>query len=393
MFDLIVGTIGLNRIRLPIRNGAENPVDTYAELLAGRLTNSEWRCKRYTTINDNSDPNVMAPSGFHFTEMDERVEKLVLPMKQRLEAMGESLVLNLNYTAFLSQCNPLPPYPHAAPAEYAEFLLATVTHLQQKYGLVPNVVEVILEPDNTGATSPWTGTAIGQAIVAAGQRLAAAGFHPRFTAPSTKDMGAAVAFFDAMIQVPGVLPFLGEIAYHRYGGISDANLNALADRARTHGVKTAMLEHIGSGVEDLYKDILLGRASAWQQFALMYPLADDGAQYVVISNGQPVLASRSRYLRQYFRYIRLNAQRVGAGSDNAAVRPLAFVNQDGRSVVVMQSDGAGKVFVRGLRPGSYGTSVTTANATGTELGDQVVGVSGTITVAAPAGSVLTVYRK
>jgi hypothetical protein len=393
LLDLAVTDLGLNRLRLPVRNGVENPTDAYAQLLSGQLTNSEWRCKRYTTINDNTDPDLIAPAGFHYTELDEMVEKLVLPMKQRLEARGESLYLNLNYTAFLSQCNPVPPYPHASPAEYAEFLLAAFIHLQQKYGLVPNAVEVILEPDNTGPSSPWTGTAVGQAIAAAGPRLATAGFHPKFIAPSTKDMGAAVAYFDALSRVAGVLPFLGEIAYHRYGGVSDANLAALADRARTNGLKTAMLEHIGSDVEDLYKDISLGRASAWQQFVLAFPTSDDGAQYYVISNNQPVLGSRTRYLRQYFKYIRLGAQRIGAVSDNAELRPLAFVNSNGRSVIVIHAGRSGNVFVRGLAPGTYGTSVTTSGATGTELGDQVVGAAGTITVAVPAVGVLTIYRK
>jgi hypothetical protein len=395
MIRLAVTDLGLNRLRLPLRNGSENPVDNYTEFQEGRLTNQEWRCKRYTTINDNSDPNVIAPGGFYWTEMDKKVEKLVLPMKQRLEAQGESLVLSLTYIAFISQCNPLPPYPHVDPAEYAEFILAAFLHLQQKYALVPNNVEVLLEPDNTGAASPWNGngTAIGQAIVATGQRLAAAGFHPKFTVPSTKSLTTAITYFDDLIKVPGVLPFIGEIAYHRYGGVSDANLVALADRGRANGLKTAMLEHIGSGVEDLYKDILLGRASAWQQFTLAFALADDGAQYYVIVNSQPVLGTRSRYLRQYFRYVRLGAQRVGAVSDNSAVRPVAFVNQNGKTAVVIHVAGAGEIFVRGLRPGTYGTSVTTDAATGTELGNQVVGPFGTMVVAAPAGSVLTVYRK
>lgn len=394
LIALAVDDLGLNRLRLPIRNGAEQPLDHWAELQAGRLTQQEWRCARYTTVNDNADPNVIAPGGFHFSDVDALVEQLVLPMKQRLESRGESLVLNINYTAFLFACSPVPPYPHADPAEYAEFMLALFLHLQQKYALVPNVVEVILEPDNGGSSTPWTnGTIVGQAIVATGQRLAAAGFHPKFTAPSTKSMTAAIAFFDQLIKVPGVLPFLGEIAYHRYGGVSDANLLALADRARANGVKTAMLEHIGSGVEDLYKDLLLGRASAWQQYVLGFPTTDNGAQYYLITNGQPVVASRSRYLRQYFHYIRLGAQRVGTASDNPEVRPLAFVNPDGRSAVVIHADRAGDLFVRGLRPGTYGTSATTTSATWTELGDQVVGASGTITVTVPAAGVLTVYRK
>ena len=394
LFDLAVGDLGLNRLRVGVRNGAENPVDNFAELLAGRLSDQEWRCIRYTTVNDNTDPNVIAPGRFWFSELDDIVDKVVLPMKARLEARGEQLIFNLNYVAFLNQCNPIPPYPHANAQEYAEFILAAFQHLQQRYGFVPDKVEVILEPNNTGSGSPWTGTAVGQAIVATGQRLAAAGFHPKFIAPSTTGLDAAKAYFDALIQVPGVSTYLDEIAYHRYDGVSDGNLHELADRARTRGLKTAMLEHIGSGVEDLYKDLTLGRVSAWQQFTLAFPPTDNGAHYYVINaNNQPVIGNLTRYLRQYFRYVRLGAQRVGATSDNAEVRPVAFVNANGRAAVVIHSAQAGDVFVRGLRPGTYGTSVTTASVTGSELGEQVVGTSGTITVAASAASVLTVYRK
>jgi hypothetical protein len=393
LVTLAVEDLGINRLRLPVRNGAEHPADNYTEYLAERLPYPQWRCQRYTTVNDNADPNVIAPSGFNFTELDARVEKLVLPFKQKLEARGEHLVVNLNYTAFLSQCNPLPPYPHSNPAEYAEFILAAFQHLQQKYGLVPDILEILLEPDNTGASSPWNGTLVGQAIAATGPRLAAAGFHPKFTAPSTMRMSSAVSYFDQMRQVPAVLPFVDEIAYHRYGGVSDANLTALADRARAFGLKTAMLEHIGSGVDDLYKDILLGRASAWQQHVLGYPIADNGGQYYIIANAQPVLASRTRYLRQYFRYIRLGAQRVEAGSTEAGVRPLAFVNANGKQVVVLQSDLAGPLFLRGIKPGTYGISVTTSSATGTEMGNQVVNATGALTINVPAASVLTVYQK
>ena len=84
---------------------------------------------------------------------------------------------------------------------------------------------------------------------------------------------------------------------------------------------------------------------------------------------------------------------MGAASDNAGVRPLAFVNANGKAAVVIHADLAGNIFVRGLRPGTYGTSVTTSGATGTELGDQVVGTAGTLTVAGPGAGVVTVYRK
>ncbi len=38
-----------------------------------------------------------------------------------------------------------------------------------------------------------------------------------------------------------------------------------------------MLEHIGSGTDDLYKDLTVGNVSRWQQFTLAFPsTADNG---------------------------------------------------------------------------------------------------------------------
>jgi hypothetical protein len=206
-------------------------------------------------------------------------------------------------------------------------------------------------------------------------------------------MGHAVTYADDIYAVSGVQPLLYELAYHRYSGVSDGNLAALAQRAVEHGTHTAMLEHIGSGVEDLYKDLTVGRVSAWQQYALAYPAADNGSQYYSIVNGQPVLGDRSRYLRQYFHYVRMDARRVAAQSNSPLDRPVAFQNADGRVVVVIHVGQADSIEVRGLRAGKYGASLTTSSATGTELGDQVVGSNGRLALAAPAPGVLTIYGK
>ena len=66
-----------------------------------------------------------------------------------------------------------------------------------------------------------------------------------------------------------------------------------------------MLEHIDSDVEDLYKDLTIARVSAWQQYTIAYPTADNGAHYYSIINSAPVIGSRTPALRQYFRYVRM----------------------------------------------------------------------------------------
>lgn len=385
--DLAVSSLGINRLRLEVRSGAENPVDHYGELRAGRGQPGDWRSQRYATVNDNADPASIAPEGFHFTELDEAVETVVLPVKQRLEARGERLYLNLNYVAFVE--SPA-GYVHADPEEYAEFLLAAFLHLRDRYQLVPNAVEVVLEPDNTPV---WRGKTIGQAIVAAGNRLATAGFRPDFIGPSTTSMAAAAPYLEGMLSVPGVEEYLKEVSYHRYRAASPGRLSRIAALAELHGLRTAMLEHIGSGVEDLYEDLTVGRVSAWQQFALAYPgVEDKGASYVRIEGGRALLSNRGRYLSQYFRYVRLGSVRVGAASDSPRARVVAFQHhQQGALTVVAQVDAARRLEIHGLRPGRYGVTVTTNQVAGRSLGERTIEGDAPLVVLAPAGSVLTVF--
>jgi len=331
---------------------------------------------------------VINPAGFHFSALDSSVVRVVLPMKQRLEARGERLFVNLNYVAFLRQCPP-PVYVHAQPAEYAEFILAAFLHLRDRFGLVPDAVEVILEPDNVPVWS--AGAPIGRAIVAAADRLAEAGFRPIFVAPSTKVLSQGIAYLDDIYRVPGVQSLLKELAYHRYGGASEADLALLAQRAKSVGARTAMLEHIGSGVEDLYTDLTVGQVSAWQQYTLAFPTEDNGAQLFRIVDGRPVLGTRTRYLRQYFHYVRMGAQRLGAQSTSSNVRAVAFDNANKNLVVVLHAKRPGPVEVRGLRPGRYGASATTRTVTWAELGTQVIEGGGALTVTIPDAGVVTVY--
>ena len=375
-----INDLGINRMRLEVVSGSENPADNYTNSLAGQVS---WSSTRYQMVNDNADPNVMNPAGFHFSHLDTKIDMVVLPLRTAAAARGEHLYVNLNYVSFNSSTA---GNVHLASAEYAEFMLAVFTHMQSKYGFVPDAIEVILEPDNH---TPWTGTLIGQAVAATGARLAAAGFHPDFIAPSTMSMANAPTYFDQLMQVAAARPFMSEISYHRYAGVSDANLVAIATRGTQWGLRTSMLEHIGSGADDLYKDLTLGNVSAWQQYTLAYPgTNDNGGKYFAVSGSSASLTSRAITLRQYFSRVRSGAWRVGVTVSQGTLPAVAFTNVGGAPVVVLETGAQGTIAVRGLRPGRYGVSKA---PTGTQFMESIVGANGVLQITLPAGGLHTIY--
>jgi hypothetical protein len=391
LFDRVVTELGINRLRLPLKSGSENPTDHFADLLAGRITRAEWRTVRYATINDNSNPSSANAAGFHFTELDYFIDNVVTPIRDRLLARGEQLYVNLNYTDFSTQgAGTL--FHKEAPAEYAEFLLTAFQHIESRYGWTPDAVEIVLEPDN----ARWSGAQIGNALVAAGDRLAAAGYRPDFIAPSNADMSGAVSFFDQLIAVPRATQYLTDLAYHRYRGVSDGTLQAIGARAVAFGVRTSMLEHIGSGYQDLHQDLTLGRNSAWQQFILGWCNTNDGggAYYPIdVTNATaPVIlrGSRTRFLQQYFRDVRLRAVRHEATSTSTTFAPLAFRNTDGRWVVVVKASAGGSFTVAGLPAGTYAVTYTTATAFRTAHPTATISAGQPISTSIPATGVLTI---
>lgn len=395
LFDRVINEAGINRIRLEVRSGAENSTDYFAQYQAGQVDYNTWRANRYATVNDNADPNVADPGGFHFTELDRNIQSTVLPLRARANAIGEPLYINLNYVAFTGQIVG-GGYHHQNAAEYAEFILAVFQHLDQQFGFVPDAVEILLEPDNV---SQWTGTTVGQAIVAVVARLSAAGYAPEIIAPSCTNMGNAISYFDALAAVPGALAALDEICYHRYGGVSDANLQALASRGQQHGKRTSMLEwwSTGNGIDVLWKDLTMGANGAWQQGVLAglgAPNSDMPLYMVEVSNpSAPVVTinNKTRLMRQLYRFVRRGAVRVDATSSNGSFQPLAFINPDGSHVVVIRATATGSFTISGLPAGTYGVNYSTAAAFNVSLPDQTIAAGGTLTTSMPAAGALTIF--
>jgi len=393
LLDRAANELGINRIRIGLRNGFENPTDYFVPFQAGQLTFNQWKVHWFQVVNDNNDPLVMNPAGFNWGYLDYTMDELVVPLRQRLAARGENLWLNLSYTGANSG-----QLHRNNPQEYAEFVLAAFQHLQQRYGWVPNSLELVNEP-NLGN---WDVGHIAANLAAVRQRLSQAGFTPEFVGPSGSSINASLVYFDALIPLAGVAQGLDEIAYHRYGTAPTvAQLQGMAQRGAANGMRTAMLEHGGSGHEDLHADLTEANVSAWQQFGLGFcGDIDNGGVYFLVTGAKlgqnsPEVrtGAMTKYLRQYFRYVALGAVRIGATSANAQLAPVAFRNVNGKHVVVVKASAGTMFTVSGLSAGSYGIDYTTSNAYMQALPDVTIGAGQLLSTGIPAAGVLTIFAR
>jgi hypothetical protein len=343
--------LGITRLRVEVRSGVEQTADQWMLRQTGAIEQQTYRCSRYAMVNDNDDPRLIDWNGFHFSEFDRQMEDVVLPFVERMTNAGQRLDINVNYVGFACPGDNL----HAdEPEEYAEFALATHLYLRDKYGLVPDSWEMVLEPDNG---VHWTPEKMAAAVAATGRVLEANGFGARLVAPSTMSMGAGLDWVEAILENPAARRYLAEISYHRYRATGAEVARRYGEHAAS-GIPTSMLEWIGASHETLLEDLTVAQVSTWQQFTLGDRGEDRGAAYFQIeerSDGEFVVrpASRTRYLRPMFTLIRPGAVRVAAEADNRAHTAAAFVNADGRSVVLVSHARSGHLQVVGLVPGTY----------------------------------------
>jgi hypothetical protein len=218
-------------------------------------------------------------------------------------------------------------------------------------------------------------------------------------------MTNAVKYFDEMMAVPGVSNYLTDLSYHRYGGVSDAALQDIAARAKQYGVRTGMLELINAGYEDLHQDLKIGLNSEWEQYGLSGCVVyspTSGGPHITVSQVNPTVViynNRTRYLMQYFKYVRRGAVRIDATSKISVLDPLAWVNTNGRFVVVVKATDAQSFSVGGLPPGRYGIFYTigpndeTFTEANVNLPDVELGSSQALTTGIPGKGIITVYAK
>ena len=400
IYRFLPDSVGINAVRLEIPSGMENRTNRWARFRAGDLPYREWQKTRFEKVNDNDDPAVADTTGFLFDGFDHRVEHMLLPLKRAVEARGEKLYVNVNYVDFKwNASNVQGPLSHADhPEEFAEFVLVYFERLRDKYGIVPDAFEVILEPENT---ERWRGPTIGRGLVAAVDRLKANGFTPEIVAPSNTSMPNAIEYFDAMIAVPGVLGRVGNFSYHRYHIERLADVRAIRARAERHRLKTSMLEKVDAGVDVLMEDLVEGDVSSWQQWAAAGKSTnpDNGGYYArvdVSDTLRPVLsfARHTHQLAPVFQVVRRGAVRIGSRSDRADRRTAAFIGADGRTTVIVRASGkGGRITVRGLPPGRYALRVVGDDHRVLEPAPAIIGTGAALDVELAGAGVLTIHAE
>ena len=357
VLDLVTNDVGLNRVKLPLRSGYEDSTDHFSRYMRGETTFDQWKYTWFRPVNDDADPRHREPGRIPVGLSRPR-RRDAAPAHEGIACrrVGDDLWVSLAYVGGRNTVH------EGDPEEYAELVEQVFVHLRDRYGLVPQSIEVINEPNMHDA---WTPAQVARALLAARARLAAIGITPQFIGPSTSTMQAAERFLDGMLAVPGAREALTDFSYHRYGG----NLAVLAAHSRARrlvGYRTAMNERIGADKDTLYQDLTVGHVSSWQQFAVVFcpppERGDGGGIYVRFTTEDTLhptarLTPMARYLRQYFRYVRFGAHRIEADASDDGVRVTAFVNPDGGAVVVVDGDRARTLEIRGLPAGRYGDVV------------------------------------
>ncbi len=375
-----VTDMGITRVRL---QATGNRIETTADPFSGGDAGP-------AAVNDNGNASSLNSAGFVWTWFDQRIDQIVLPMRQLVLARGEPFFLNTCYVGFSATT----AFQQNTPSEYAEFAVTVLHHLQDTYGLIPDIWETRLEPDNANGYVV-NGGQMGLLINAAATRAAAEGFTAlRFAAPSVLNATKAPTYLTDLLAVSGAGGHVGEISYHRYSTApSNTVLAGLAGSAAAIGANTAMLEKIGADVNVLYTDLTVANVSSWQQFALSgAPTTDNGeALYLVnVASSTYSLSSRARYLRQFFRYIRPGQVRVAVSSTNSVVKPVAFQRPAGGAVVVANTTGAATLQVGGLAAGTYTPSFTTATQTDIQGAPITISAGQTLTTSIPAAGTISI---
>ena len=353
------------------------------------------------SVNDNADPHVINPAGFQWGDengVDAQIE-IANMLRSRLAAQGEAFHVNVCYVDFKSS------YTfdhHTNPEEYAELMEALFLRTSQ-HGWVPDSVELLLEADKasnikwTLSTATPSGAKLAAVLIATRNRLATHGWLSRFIAPSPTDCDKADVIYNAMkLANPAIVQFMDELSFHRYtsAACTQAQLDQNKAVAEADGLSLSMLERIGATYITLHTDLKAG-AVEWQQYALAYDSVlqgDNWANYYLVnySNHTATISSRMKFLRQYFKYIRGGAVRISGTSTNVNLDPVAFINADGKNVVVVKAI-AGRISTLPVWLRVRMHQLHHGFSYDVDLPDQAIGVGGIVTAGIPAAGAITIY--
>lgn len=215
ILDSIAEYSSINRIRIEVRSGAENPIDYYSNWITsgcdttGNPAYQAWLANRYTVVNDN-DNSTINLNGFHFSELDYTIQSIVIPLQERYKKNGRILKTVFSYIASEDRESKY-PYTHSVPEDYAEFVLATYQHLFRQYNIIPDYWEVLHFSDYH--RHDWIPSEMGPAILTSAEVLQDHGYVPNFIAPTASDSYQSYLWSKELFKDTSIRRYVSQVSY------------------------------------------------------------------------------------------------------------------------------------------------------------------------------------
>jgi O-glycosyl hydrolase len=285
---------------------------------------------------------------------------------------------------------------------YVEWAMTMLLHWRQA-GLTPPLYAPLNEPQADQNFSPdW----MRRVTIALGERMRAAGLKTRLVIPDDVDPTNAYRRAAAVLADPRARQYVGAVAFHIYGQVSQADIERLAALAGRYNLPLWMTEFndndyanwpatldwavkmqslIASGVSAV--DYLWAFFGSWRSGESLISIDFDKGVYRKHS------LTRLYYTEgQFSRFIRPGYRRVAAPLRAGAVQTTAYV-RGGRLVIVTVNDSGSPQRVRfafagGVVRGPLTIVRTTASEKWRKVGS-VRPVRGRVTTVLPAQSVTT----
>jgi len=253
-------------------------------------------------------------------------------------------------------------YIHGDPAEYAELVLATYTHLDERYNVTPDCWEVILEPDNvpSGRSAPPS---------------AAPWSPPRSCSPSTATRSSSSPPAPPAWPMPSPTstPWrpcrarwgtCRRLSYHRYGRRVGREPQGPRGQGRPvrRGHRDARAHRLG--LPGPPQGPRAGQRPSWQQYTLaspFHPPTMGGAYYLVERGTRAIRSSSTRAgpgsCGSTSRH--RGGRRQGGAPPTRHLRARSLPGPRGFPVVVVRAKRGGALSVAGLPAARTACPITT----------------------------------
>jgi hypothetical protein len=399
VIDQLVNQLGCNTLNMTVQSGTMEQTQNYfSQWIAGALSNAALDAIRYAPVNDNSNPDVFAcdpgvqacPTVFPMDQIDYQIDNFwdgAGGMRAAIIARGDAPYLVMTFVHWPVRAD----FIDSTPAEIGELFLAAFRHMNVRYGYVPDVIDIQVEPDahcdptiqitDCKVRGAWDYIKIANSLTAVKARLSAAGFSPILQCCSTIDASdAAPGWYTQATAITGQ-GVIGLLSTHLYGGYtynqaSNANLASIATQAAADGIPTVMSEFDIAGVSDgmaamtqmnatgflKYGSISIGNNISSSDYLKVTSSSPYTGVYVTGSETSLRSDEPAWFYPQLMNYVRPGAIREsGSSSDSSWV--VAF-RRNSADVVVsrLTTTGTQSVNVTGVSAGTYSCTYTFSNS-------------------------------